>query len=197
MSIVTGCSSGVGKDLAIAINKAGHTIVATARKPETLSYLPDEPNVLKLALDVTSKDAILQTLSTATQKFGHIDVVINNAGYALMGDTEAIAESDARLQMETCFWGPVVITQEAVRIFREINPAGKGGTVVQISSIGGYVTFPGSSFYHARLVKDPSTQNSKKKQLTKGGAKKKANSPLEDLPSPSPKKWIQIGILSS
>ena len=66
-----------------------------------------------------------------------------------MGDTEVLPESDARLQMETLFWGPVLITREAVRIFREINPAGRGGTVIQISSIGGYLTFPGSSFYHA------------------------------------------------
>jgi NAD(P)-dependent dehydrogenase (short-subunit alcohol dehydrogenase family) len=67
-----------------------------------------------------------------------------------MGDTEAIPEPDARLQMETLFWGPVFMTQEAVRIFREINPSLQGGTVVQISSIGGLVTFPGSAFYHAR-----------------------------------------------
>ena len=66
-----------------------------------------------------------------------------------MGDTEGIPESEARLEMETLFWGPVRITREATRIFREVNPAGRGGTVIQVSSIGGYITFPGSSFYHA------------------------------------------------
>jgi NAD(P)-dependent dehydrogenase (short-subunit alcohol dehydrogenase family) len=116
---------------------------------DTLFYLPDGPNVLKLALDVTSREAIIKTMSASVEKFGHIDVVINNAGYALMGDTEVIPESEARLQMETLFWGPVLITQEAVRIFRERNPAGKGGTIVQVSSIGGYLAFPGSAFYHA------------------------------------------------
>ncbi|KAJ5309280.1 hypothetical protein N7508_004659 [Penicillium antarcticum] len=146
---ITGCSSGVGKSLANIIHAAGHHIVATARGVNTLSYLPEGPNVLKLALDVTCRQTILKSLAISIEKFGHIDVVINNAGYALMGDSEAIPESDARLQMETLFWGPVLITQEAVRIFREINPAGKGGTVVQISSIGGYLTFSGSSFYHA------------------------------------------------
>ncbi|KAJ5527050.1 hypothetical protein N7513_011209 [Penicillium frequentans] len=146
---ITGCSSGIGKSLASTIHAAGHKIVATARNIDTLSYLPDEANVLKLGLDVTSRDAILESLSATVAEFGRLDVVINNAGYALMGDTEAIPESDARLQMETLFWGPVLITQEAVRIFREVNPAGKGGTIVQVSSIGGYLTFPGSSFYHA------------------------------------------------
>ncbi|OJJ65683.1 hypothetical protein ASPBRDRAFT_79675 [Aspergillus brasiliensis CBS 101740] len=146
---ITGCSSGVGKSLATIIHLAGHRVVATARNVDTLSYLPDGPNVLKLGLDVTSREAILKSLATAVEKFSHIDVVINNAGYALMGDTEAIPESDARLQMDTIFWGPVQITQEAVRIFREVNPAGKGGTIVQVSSIGGYLTFPGGAFYHA------------------------------------------------
>lgn len=139
----------MGKSLATIIQGAGHRVVATARNESTLSYLPGGPNVLKLALDITSKDAISKSLSTAVERFGRIDVVINNAGYALMGDTEMITEADARLEMETLFWGPVFITREAVRIFREVNPAGHGGTVVQVSSIGGYVTYPGSAFYNA------------------------------------------------
>ncbi|GFF53969.1 uncharacterized oxidoreductase C162.03 [Aspergillus udagawae] len=146
---ITGCSSGLGKSLASLIHCAGHRLVATARNLDSLSYLPDGPNVLKLALDVTSKPAIHETLSATVAKFGRLDVVINNAGYVLMGDTEVIPESDARLQLDTNFWGPALISQEAVRIFREVNPAGAGGTIVQISSIGGYMAFPGSAFYHA------------------------------------------------
>ncbi|KAF7177620.1 hypothetical protein CNMCM7691_005949 [Aspergillus felis] len=146
---ITGCSSGLGKALASLIHSAGHRFVATARNVDTLSYLPDGPNVLKLRLDVTSKADIHETLSATVAKFGRLDVVINNAGYPLMGDTEVIPESDARLQLETLFWGPVFISQEAVRIFREVNPAGAGGTIVQISSIGGYMAFPGSAFYQA------------------------------------------------
>ena len=116
---------------------------------DTLSYLPDGPNVLKLSLDVNFREAITKSLSAAVDKFGRIDVVVNNAGYALMGDTEAIPEPDARLQLETLFWGPVFLTQEAVGILRDRNPRGRGGTIVQISSIGGMLTFPGSAFYHA------------------------------------------------
>ncbi|KAJ5735213.1 uncharacterized protein N7483_000338 [Penicillium malachiteum] len=146
---ITGCSSGLGKSLATTVHQAGHKLVATARNINSLSYLPDEPNVLKLSLDVTSQDDIKSSFDKAVEKFGQIDIVINNAGYVVMGDTEAIPESDARLEMETVFWGPVRITLEAARVFREVNPAGRGGTVIQVSSIGGYITFPGSSFYHA------------------------------------------------
>lgn len=146
---VTGCSSGVGKSLVTTIHGAGYRVVATARDIVSLSYIPDGPNVLKLTLDVTSEDNIIEALSATVANFGRLDVVINNAGYAVMGDTEVILEADARLEMETLFWGPAFITREAVRIFWEVNPAGRGGTVVQMSSIGGLVTFPGSAFYHA------------------------------------------------
>jgi NADP-dependent 3-hydroxy acid dehydrogenase YdfG len=148
--VVTGCSSGLGKSLAQTIYKAGHYIVATARDSTSLSYLPDGPTVLKLTLDVTSQEAIIETVSEAIAQFKRIDVFINNAGYGLMGDMENIPEADARHQLETNFWGPVHVTKEALRVFREVNPLGQGGTVVQISSIGGRVTAPGHSFYHAR-----------------------------------------------
>ncbi|KAJ5820037.1 NAD(P)-binding protein [Penicillium riverlandense] len=146
---VTGCSSGLGKSFAETIHAAGHRIVATARSLESLTYLPDEPNVLKIQLDVTSQQDIATAFASAAEKFGQINVVINNAGYGLMGDMEAISEEEARCQLETNFWGPVHATKEALRIFREVNPRGRGGTVVQISSMGGWIAFPGTSFYHA------------------------------------------------
>lgn len=147
---MTGCSSGIGKSLAQTIYNAGHNIVATARDTTSLSYLPDGPTVLKLSLDVTSQEAISQAVSNAVTKFKRIDVFVNNAGYGLMGDMEGIPEADARLQLETNFWGPVHVTIEALRVFREVNPFGQGGTVVQVSSMGGWLTAPGHSFYHAR-----------------------------------------------
>ncbi|KAJ5288975.1 NAD(P)-binding protein [Penicillium angulare] len=146
---VTGCSSGLGKAFARAIYSAGHRIVATARDITSLSYLPDCPTVLKIKLDVTSQQAIENGFTEALAKFNEIYVVINNAGYGLMGDMEAITESDARHQLETNFWGPVHVTQQALKVFREINPKGRGGTIVQVSSVGGFLTAPGHSFYHA------------------------------------------------
>jgi NAD(P)-dependent dehydrogenase (short-subunit alcohol dehydrogenase family) len=110
--------------------------------------------VLKLELDVTLHDAIITAVNAAVQKFHRIDVFVNNAGYGLVGDTESTSESDARLQLETNFWGPVHITKEALRVFREVNPQGEGGTVIQVTSMGGWWTAPGHSFYHARQVSD-------------------------------------------
>lgn len=116
----------------------------------SLSYLPDGPTVLKLSLDVTSQGSIAAAVNDAVLKMNHIDVFINNAGYSLVGDTEAISDTDARLQLETNFWGPVHVTKEALRVFRDVNPQGQGGTVLQISSMGGWWTAPGHSYYHAR-----------------------------------------------
>jgi len=147
---VTGCSTGLGQAIATHVYNAGHNIVATARNLSSLSYLPDGPKVLKLRLDVTSSDSITSAIDAAVEKFGRLDVVINNAGYAAMTESEGFPEEEARMQLETNFWGPVAVTNASLRVFREVNAQGQGGTIVQISSIGGYLAYQGSSFYHAR-----------------------------------------------
>jgi NAD(P)-dependent dehydrogenase (short-subunit alcohol dehydrogenase family) len=149
---VTGCSSGLGAALATYISQAGYRLVATARNISALSFLTDSPKTLKLKLDVTSATEIASAIAAAVQKFGRIDVVINNAGYGLGGDFEATTDADARKQVETNLWGPVNVTREALRVFREVNSKGSGGTIVQVSSMGGYIGFPGSAFYHLRCV---------------------------------------------
>jgi NAD(P)-dependent dehydrogenase (short-subunit alcohol dehydrogenase family) len=90
-------------------------------------------------------------LSTGLSTFKHIDVLVNNAGYGILGDTETIPDDAARKVLETNFWGPVNLTKEAVRIFREVNGP-KGGIIVQVSTMGGVVAFGGQSFYHSRFV---------------------------------------------
>lgn len=146
---ITGCSSGLGKALAKHVSEAGCPLAATARKPETLAYLPDDANVLKLALDVTSRDQVDDAIKTAVNRFGRLDVVVNNAGYGLTGDTEVITDADARAQLETNFWGVVNVTKAALPIVREVNPPGIGGLFMQISSVGGRACYPGGAFYHA------------------------------------------------
>lgn len=186
---VTGCSSGIGKSLASTIYHAGHRIVATARDVKSLSYLPDGPTVLKLHLDVTRQETITKAVADAVSKFHGIDVFINNAGYSLMGDMEGIAEADARHQLETNFWGPVHVTREALRVFREVNDPGRGGTVVQVSSMGGWITAPGHSFYHARYSRHPHflTHNARTNKTKSVSSHWKASQNL------SPRKSIQPG----
>lgn len=139
----------MGKAIAQTVYNAGHHVVATARNINTLSYLPDDARVLKLRLDITSKVSIVEAVEASVKKFGRLDVAINNAGYGLVGDAEVIPEEDARQLLETLFWGPAFLMQEVVRVFREVNPAGRGGTIVNISSMGGSVAVAGNSFYHA------------------------------------------------
>lgn len=84
-------------------------------------------------------------------------MVINNAGYDLMGDTENASDEEARRLLDTNFWGAVNVSKEAVMVFRDVNGVDeggerKGGLCVQVSSMGGVVAFPGSAFYHARFV---------------------------------------------
>lgn len=151
-SLVTGCSSGIGQSLAQLITKYPNRIVATARNPATLSAIPDGANILKLALDVTSISSIEDALSQTLTKFGRIDILVNNAGYTLVGDTEAAEDRESHALFETNFWGMVNITKRALGIMRDQNPKGggqQGGVVFNISSMGGFIGFPGSAFYHA------------------------------------------------
>ncbi|TGO15647.1 hypothetical protein BTUL_0038g00700 [Botrytis tulipae] len=146
---VTGCSSGIGKSLAQEIfNTTTHSIIATARNPSSLSYLPKSPRVLALTLDVTSQSSITEALASGLSTFKHIDILVNNAGYGVLGDTEFIPDDTARKILETNFWGAARLTNEAVKIFREINGE-KGGLIMQISTMGGVMAVAGQAYYHA------------------------------------------------
>ncbi|OBT62582.1 hypothetical protein VE03_07371 [Pseudogymnoascus sp. 23342-1-I1] len=149
---ITGCSSGIGQSLALLIAKSTNRIVATARNPASLSAIPDGANVLKLALDVTSTSSIEAALSETLTKFGRIDVVVNNAGYTLVGDTEAAGDEESRALFDTNFWGMVDVAKKALGIMRDQNAKDdgqQGGVILNVSSMGGFMGFPGSSFYHA------------------------------------------------
>lgn len=87
--------------------------------------------------------------ATAGTVFGRIDIVVNNAGFASVGEVEITDEADARHVFETNFWGTLRVTKEAVRFLRDVNPAGTGGRLLQISSYLGFVGYPGTAFYSA------------------------------------------------
>ncbi|TFK38349.1 NAD(P)-binding protein [Crucibulum laeve] len=147
---ITGTSSGLGKALLEAVLEAGERAVATARKTESLNYIKDKypaEQLLIQQLDVTQKYQILKVFEEIKSHFGRLDIVVNNAGYAVFGEMEAISDQDARNQFEVQFWGPVNITREAIKFFREVNPKGHGGRILNISTIGGYDGRQGLSFY--------------------------------------------------
>ena len=150
---VTGCSSGIGAAIANYVASQGHRLAATARKTSSLSYLPDDnQNVLKVSLDVSKVTSIETAISAVLDHFGRIDVVVNNAGINTFGHAEALTEEAMRSMMETNFWGPMHLTRKAIAAFRDINPTDGGaigGTIVNVSSIGGRVAFPNHAGYHA------------------------------------------------
>lgn len=145
---ITGSSSGIGRALAQQIaSNSSHRLIATARNTGDLSYLPNnDTNILKLALDVTSPAAVSCAFKTAIEQFGAIDVLVNNAGYALSGDTESATEAESHHIMETNFFGTVRTTTAALPHMRY---SGRGGLVMNISSVAGVCAFPGHAFYHA------------------------------------------------
>lgn len=147
---VSGCSSGIGAALSAQILESGHCVVATARNLTTLSDLPDTPSILTLQLDITSRLSIEAAFAKAIARFGHVDIVVNNAGYGILGDAEGITEEEARAIFETNYWGTVNMSLEAMKTFRQVNPVGQGGLIIQISSFLGRFGFAGNSSYSAR-----------------------------------------------
>ncbi|HEX5621595.1 MAG TPA: oxidoreductase [Solirubrobacteraceae bacterium] len=140
--LITGCSSGFGSDIAAAALERGDNVVATARRPETLAGLD---GALKVALDVTDPAQIEAAVAAALERFGGIDVLVNNAGIGSVGAVEMIEPEHLRQVMETMFFGAVALTQAVLPHMR----ARGEGAIVQISSMGGQVVFPGYGAYCA------------------------------------------------
>jgi len=144
---ITGTSRGFGREWASAALERGDRVVATARKLDALKDLADQypSTLLPLELDVTNKAAVVAAVDQGYEHFGHLDVVINNAGYGLFGMVEEVTEAQARAQMETNFFGALWVTQAALPHLR----AQKSGHIIQVSSIGGITAFPSLGLYHA------------------------------------------------
>ena len=134
---ITGSSRGFGRALVQAVLDAGDLVVATARRPEQLAEFTQQhgDRVLPLALDVTDEAAVHDAVSAAVERFGRLDVVVNNAGYANVAPIETGDEEDFRTQFETNFWGVYNVSKAVIPQLR----AQGGGTIVQFSSVGGRV----------------------------------------------------------
>jgi NADP-dependent 3-hydroxy acid dehydrogenase YdfG len=100
--LITGCSSGIGRDLAERLTSAGYDVIATARRPESLSDL-QAPS--KLSLDVTNPDSISQATANVIQRFGRVDVLVNNAGYAQRGAIEEIPDTSVHQMFDVNVYG--------------------------------------------------------------------------------------------
>ncbi|KAF1811653.1 NAD(P)-binding protein [Eremomyces bilateralis CBS 781.70] len=145
--LITGCSTGFGNEYVKTALQDGHKVVATARKPSTLTFDgANDSNLLGIPLDVTDSKSIDSAFAAAVKKFGSVDVVVNNAGYGLTGEFEALSDAQIRQQMEVNFFGLIAVTRKAMETMRDLKT---GGVIQQITSIGGQIGMPLRSIYHA------------------------------------------------
>jgi NAD(P)-dependent dehydrogenase (short-subunit alcohol dehydrogenase family) len=145
--LVTGSSRGLGRAIAEAVLDSGHRLVATARDPSALGDLMARHGdaVRAVALDVTDPDAAAGAVAAATDAFGRLDVVVDNAGYADLATVEDVTLENFRRQIDTNFLGVVNVTKAALPVLR----AQGSGHIVQVSSVGARSITPGLSAYQA------------------------------------------------
>lgn len=139
---ITGASTGLGKVLTETLAAQGHPVVATARKPEQIT---PADNVLALELDVTKPQTISAAVSAAFAKFGRIDVLVNNAGYGLVGAIEEPTDEEIHKEFDTNVFGLLRVTRAVLPHMR----AQKSGHILNLSSIGGLIASPGIGYYNA------------------------------------------------
>lgn len=143
--LITGCSSGMGREFASEALGAGYRVVTTARDPETLrEFVEAHPGRARaLALDVTDKAQIESVVAATIAAFGRIDVLVNNAAYGYLAAIEEADEADVRAMFETNFWGTVAMTRAVLPHMRRQ----RSGHIVNNSSQAGLMSKPGTGFY--------------------------------------------------
>lgn len=142
---VTGCSRGLGREIARAVLGAGHRLVATARRRGDLEFLPPGDQLRTVALDVTDGASARAAVAEARSAFGRVDVVVNNAGAIKANSIEDLSEEDFRRQIEVNFFGVYNVTRAVLPVMR----AQRDGHIIQISSIGGRRGSPGLGAYQS------------------------------------------------
>ncbi|MDI5962381.1 SDR family oxidoreductase [Streptomyces sp. SL13] len=144
---ITGVSRGFGREWALAALERGDSVAGTARDLSTVDDIvaAHGERFLPLKLDVTDRDADFAAVREAHERFGRLDVVVNNAGYGHFGLVEELTEAEARAQLETNLFGALWVTQAALPYLREQG----SGHILQVSSIGGISAFPLVGIYHA------------------------------------------------
>lgn len=143
--LITGASTGIGLHTAKLFQAKNWKVAATMRSPEKVTELHKIVDLECFRLDVTDPDSIREAVAATIERFGRIDVVVNNAGYGLLGAFETATPEQIERQFETNVFGLMTVCREVLPHFREQ----KRGTIVNITSVGGRMTFPASSLYHA------------------------------------------------
>ena len=143
--LITGCSTGFGRALAEAVLAKGYRLIATARKPEQLQDLVEKyaGQVHTLSLDVTNLDNIRSAIAEAKDAFGRIDVLVNNAGYGSLGAIEEVSDETIKRQFDTNVFG----TLNTIRAVLPIMRGQRSGHILNLSSIGGMVSFAATGIY--------------------------------------------------
>ena len=142
--LITGASSGIGRATALELLRAGHTVYGGARRVESLDAVGDAGGH-PLAMDVTRAVDLERAVRTVLDRQGRIDVLVNNAGFGLYGAAEDVPLDRARYQLEVNLFGPARLTQLVLPHLRRQ----RSGTIVNVSSMGGEITFPLGAWYHA------------------------------------------------
>src|ERR1700720_4115019 len=145
--LITGSASGLGRNIAEAVLESGDRLVATARDPRRLDDLVNKfgERVRAVSLDVADESAAQAAVQVALDAFGRLDVVVNNAGFGDIAPFEQLSAERLKAVIDTNFYGVVNVTRASVPHMRKQ----RSGCILQISSVGGRLTRPGSTPYHA------------------------------------------------
>lgn len=171
--LITGASSGIGKETAKFFNSKGWNVIATMRNPEKDTELSQLKNVLVTRLDVLDLESIETAVRAGVEKFGGIDVLVNNAGYGAYGPLESFPREKILRQFNTNVIGLLDVTRAILPHFRK----NKKGVIINISSIGGRITFPLGSLYHGTKFSVEGISDSLRYEVEQLGCKVKIIEP--------------------
>ena len=143
--LITGASSGIGKETAKLFQVKNWKVAATMRSPEKAADLARIADIACIRLDVTDPESVRAAIAETLERFGRIDAVVNNAGYGLAGPFEAATQDQIEMQFRTNVFGVMNVCREILPHFREQ----KRGTIVNVASVGGRMAFPFYSLYHS------------------------------------------------
>jgi NAD(P)-dependent dehydrogenase (short-subunit alcohol dehydrogenase family) len=141
VALVTGCSSGIGRSTALALHRAGFVVYASARRPEVLADIA-APGILPVRLDVTDDESMTSAVDRVLARHGRLDVLVNNAGYKVLGPVEEVPAGEVRRQFETNMLGVARLTQLVLPGMRERGT----GWIVNMSSVYGRFAVPGGAY---------------------------------------------------